>query len=478
MLAGILFITDAQQVTEQTGDVLSQEPTIMDSVTMNQNPVELDCNKGSSDSIIIDTTGNQLLLNESELTFDESSLGEVKDKKGSFASFFRSYIVEPARVTLKHAVSYKVEKPNRVRNNRSSVRLEYSKFFLNNFFLQFDSRINAYWMNDHRLRKSDDVVQFKSGLREAYLQVSFGKTSLKTGYQILIWGESDGGVITDVISPRDYSELFFISLEESRIGQPMFTLDQYTSIGDWCVFFIPFPAYNEYPEVGTKYYYDAFNGNVEYQYETRDKNSVEYGMRWKKTFGKSDICLMTASLMNNEYTYEMKSSDLVTKNKMRYYLVGMTSNYAWGSLLFKGEIGIKSHRAYNNSVLQIVKKNSVDASVGFDYSPGRNFVVNFETVNNRILKWSKNIQSAPKNLYSVILVLNDKFINDNLNVSLMTTYSEPYTSVLSILTTSYKWNDHLILELDGYYPYTNNSKSNYWLFKDEKQIAFKIQYQF
>src|SRR5215510_10976674 len=52
-----------------------------------------------------------------------------------------------SRVTLAHEGSYG---EHGVVNNRSWFRVEYSKFFLNNFFVQLDSKVNAYWSSDHR----------------------------------------------------------------------------------------------------------------------------------------------------------------------------------------------------------------------------------------------------------------------------------------------------------------------------------------
>ncbi len=116
---------------------------------------------------------------------------------------------------------------------------------------------------DKATEAEDEEVLFETSSKEAFLQASFADTSIKGGVQIMIWGESDGGAIADVISPRDYSELFFISLEESRIGQPMLIIDQFSAIGDWSLFYIHDPEFNEYPEKGTAYYYDPFDGQAE-----------------------------------------------------------------------------------------------------------------------------------------------------------------------------------------------------------------------
>lgn len=444
-----------------------------------QIPAETDTAEVSQILAETDTAEASQIPDETDLVFDEMPSGEVSDGIGSGTSFLTSYVFEPTRVTLRQEGSYKFKEPDGIINNRSSVRLEYSKFFLNNFFLQFDSRLTTYWKNDHRAKAEAEQVFFESRTREAFLQTSFLKTSIKAGIQILAWGESEVGAITDEISPRDYREMFNISLEELRLGQPMLTVDQYSPFGAWGLFFIPSPAFNKYPKKGTAYYYDPFNGNIEDRVEKRDENIFEYGMRWKKTFGKSDISIMAASLINNDYAYRMEDSlDRITKNKLRNYLAGMAFNYALRNFLVKGEVAMKSPKVYNNASFHIVKKDAIDASLGFDYSPGGTFSLSLESVTNFVADWNDEIQGVPELTHTLVLFLNNRFINDDLSVFLVTLYSEPYTSFLNILTTSFNWNDHVTLYFDAYYPFIKDKKSFYWIYRDQKQVVFKMQYQF
>jgi hypothetical protein len=459
--------------------IFSISPGVLFTAEASQISGKADTTGASQISGETDTTGASQISDKTGLVFDEMPSSEASDGIGLVTSFLTSYIFEPTRVTLKQEGSYKFEKPDGIINNRSSVRLEYSKFFLNNFFLQFDSRLTTYWKNDHRAKAEAEKVFFELRTREAFLQTSFLKTSIKAGIQILAWGESEVGAITDEISPRDYREMFNISLEALRLGQPMLTVDQYSSFGDWGLFFIPYPDFNEYPKKGTAYYYDPFNGKIEDRVKTPYENIFEYGMRWKKTFGKSDISVMAARLINNDYAYGLEDNlGLITKNQLRYYLAGMTFNYALRNFLVKGEVAMKSPKAYNNAAFHIVKKDAVDASLGFDYSPGGTFSLSLESVTNFVADWNDEIQGVPEVTHTLVLFLNNRFIHDDLSVFLVTLYSEPYTSFLNILTTSFNWNDHVTLYFDAYYPFIKDRKSYYWIYRDQKQVVFKFQYQF
>ena len=423
------------------------------------------------------------------LSYDNSVLAEgpydeySSDIK-SDSSFFSSFFVEPKRITLRHEVSYKFEDPSAIKNNRFSLLLEYSKYLLDNFYIKLDSKLNAFWIKDHRAEADNEKIAFQNNFIEGFLQFSIKQTSIKAGVQKMIWGESEAGAITDVISPRDYSELFFISLEESRRGQPMISVDQFTKIGDWTVFFVPFPAFNRYPLKGTAYYFDPFNGNARYRDEKTDKGNFEYGLKWKKTFGSSDISLMSASLIDNDYAFRADgySADgliLVTRMKQRFNIAGMTLNYTFGDFILKGEAAVKLKKSYNSVSYQIVKRNAIDAALVLDYTPkGGSLALSLEAVNSHTCGWNDEIQIVPRNIYSLVFTWNKTFFNQNLSIFGMTIYTSPYTSFLHKLMLSYKLSDHITLFLDGFYPDVRDERNTNWRYSDQKQVDFKIQYQF
>lgn len=104
-----------------------------------------------------------------------------------------SSLLSSARFTLKHAFFYKIEHTKEVRNNRSSMRLEYSRALGDYFFVQLDLKQNMFWKNDHKAQVADQEVKSEFNSREIFLQASFGDTSIKIGEQILIWGNPTEG---------------------------------------------------------------------------------------------------------------------------------------------------------------------------------------------------------------------------------------------------------------------------------------------
>ena len=456
-----------------------QAPNENDTLEVNQMLIGTDTVEWQAD-----TVDSGLIMDKEESSKKPSS-GLLYER--SAPSFWMSYIFNPMRLGLQYEAAYKFTEPDKIRRNRLSFRLEYSKSLSDLFSLHVDAKLLTFLESDHRARKAtfwinDDSTEVDLSLgtlaREAYLQASFHNTSIKAGIQTLVWGESDFAVVTNEISPLDYREPLNLNIDELRFGQLMLTVDQYSSFGQWSGFFIPYPRFNRHPKEGTEYYYDPFNGSVEYQMETQDQNLSEYGIRWRKTFGKSDISFMAARLTNNEYALRMVTPSLIAQSELRYSMSGLTFNHAVSNFLFKGEVAMKFPKAYNDASFQIVKKNALDASLGVDYSLSNTFTLSVEGVNYHTIDWNDEIQGVPKDNYLALLILSKQLMNNDLSVNCVTMYNGPHTNFFNLLTTSYNWTDHITMNLVMLIPVTDDINSGLYIYRDEKQVSFNILYQF
>jgi hypothetical protein len=402
-------------------------------------------------------------------TDDADPTAETADDDSRLAAW-----LDPLRVSLKHEVSYKFASPKRLVNNRSSVRLEYSKALTGNLYFRLDTKLNLHWSNDHRARAKDEDPFRELVTREAYLQSSFGNTSFRLGYQILPWGVSEGGAITDEVSPRNSAEFFFVSLEESRVRQPMLTADHFGDSGQWTAFFVPRPGYNKYPDRGSEYDIPgAFDRNAPDD-DWGNAGTYEFGARWKRTFGKSDISLMAARLIDNDY--------LVRQQRFRMY--GLTANIAIDNLLLRAEVALKQPRAFfarstGNSGLTIVESDQFDSSFGFDYSPGgRQLTYSAEVIWSRLLDWDSDIVGRERNEYSLVGSVSNRFFNDELTLSWLTIYTRPYASFQHRFLSSYLIDDNSTVYFEFFYPDERDERSGTWPYRDQKQFVIRYQYQF
>ncbi len=461
--------------------ICGQSTTEKDTIKVNM----LDFDKDFIEMNEFDTTETTLDVQKQQLNSKQNE-GLLFDEENG-ASFWSTYVFDPMRVGLKYELAYKIIEPQRFMNNRISLKFEYSKFLFNLFTLHIDSKLSTFLADDHRTKNTavwvddkvyDSQLAFGGRTRDFYIQTSFNKTSIKTGFQTLAWGESDFATVTDEISPLDYREPLSLNIDDFRLNQFMITIDQYSSIGKWSIFFVPYARFNEHAKEGSGYYYDPYNGSVQYETDVQDGNLFEYGIRWKKTFGKSDISIIATSLINNEYTLQMVNPELILRSKQRYHIAGFTFNHAINNFLLKGEVALKTSKTFNDTSFQILKRNTFDASFGFDYSVNATLKLSVEAVNYHVINWDEQILGVPEDNYMLLFVMGKSLLKNNLSIYWVTMYNGPFTSFFNVCTTSYNLNDHFTLYLDVLIPSSKNVNSGFYLYRNQKQVGFKIQYQF
>jgi len=410
-----------------------------------------------------------------DMSFDEAhaaptGASAAKDSDKSGGGFWR--VLRPTRVTLAAEASYKLAAPQYWVKDRASVRVEYAKHFLDQSFLQFDAKQTVFLDQDHR----HDPEGTDTSVSQAYVQSSLYKTSVSLGVQTVAWGESILAPITDEVSPRDNRELFNFNLEELRVGQPMVSVDQYSDFGRFSAFYTPQPKFNKSPQKGSAYYFVPPNVTIERSADAQ-RTSPEYGLNWRKSFGRADVSVMAAHLIDNDYALRADGPDRFVQEKTKYSLAGMTYSYTTGQFLFKSELGWKSPKAFNDAQMQIVRRNELDAYLGMEYRHSSTLSLNFEGVNQHISGWDSTIQT-PRNRQTYLLTVTKLLMHDDLSIQWLQFLNRPDTSTLTMLMTSYKWNDNVTLSLNAICPSTRNPRSGLYLVRDQKQLAFKIQYQF
>lgn len=398
---------------------------------------------------------------------EDAAKGKASDKSDSFWQALR-----PTRVTLAHELTYKVEAPQHGVKNRASVRVEYARHFLNQSFLQFDAKHTQFLDHDHRhgAEGSDTRVS------QAYVQTSVNKTSVGLGIQTVAWGESILAPVTDEVSPWDNRELFNFSLEELRVAQPMVSVDQYSELGRFSAFYTPYPKFNKNPGKGTAYYFLPADVIIERSADAK-RVRPEYGLNWRKSVGSADVSVMAARLTDNDYALRADGAGRLVAEKTRYSLAGMTFGYTVKKFLFKTEFGWKFPKAFNDAQMQIVRRNQVDSYLGIEYRHSATLSLGLEGVNQHIAGWDDTLQT-PRNRQSILFTMTKLLMNDDLSIRALQFVNSPDTAMLTMLMTTYKWNDNLTLNLNAIAPSTGNRKSGLWNVRDQKQLAFTIQYQF
>ena len=417
-------------------------------------------------------------------SFDEKDVElepEIDTDSDEDQGFF-STLWKDRRFTGRHEFSYNLNEQYVV-TNRSSLRLEWNTFFADHYYLLLDGKVTGFAPHDHFVDVEEEEYLLEGDLREAYLQVSFGNISLKVGKQIMIWGEADGAVVTDVISPRDGSEFMFTALEDARLGQVAVRTDYYSRNGTWSVIVNPDPRTDINPKRGTEYDMELFDPE-EYVIITEkpDWNDTEYAVRWKRTFGNSDIALMAADLVNNQsvYTSQGETSDGKThlvKQYPRFRMLGAAGNVAKSHVLWKGEFAYTFGQTFQAEGVEdrndLTERDTLNMAVGVEYSANGAYLVSIEGSYRHIWDWDESIQGTQDDTSTITAMWSKKFLYDTLNLEYMVSYLIQARDVVHQLKTHYDLTDQLSGQLDVTYLDFSTDP-----LRDKSRVTMKVEYQF
>ncbi len=432
LLCGLLFSAclQAEQQDERATSALKQLETDTDNH-------ELDFGiEGEGDLDLFD----DISLDEEDENFENDNQHKT--------NFF------DGRFIYQQEFSYRVNSPSSVQTNRSSLQLQWGKSLPKDFYAHVDVIYNLFLNNDTRI-SADKSIGDESNIRNVYLQKNWGDTNLSLGYQIIVWGESETSVVTDVFSPRNQTDFIFTSLEQSRLSQFMFKLDHYSSIGQFTFIVNPDVEVNRNP-----FTQDSL-GNLVLQQKDKDFET-ELGFRWHKTIGRGDYSLFAADLYDNQVTYQYLDTvndNIVVENQHdRYQMLAAASNYTFGNSAIQTELAYNFGRNFqtigpyselNNGIL---KSDQIQLSTSYNYTQGGTRTWLFG-VSTQYLKNNKNpyLPKKYRNTTDMVFSVSESFWYQTLDISYTLLYQFKNKSEIHRLTSKYKVRDDLSLEISAFY---------------------------
>jgi hypothetical protein len=194
-------------------------------------------------------------------------------------------------------------------------------------------------------------------IREWYIDTEIASTYWRIGKQQVVWGQSDGLKVLDVINPQSYREFILDDFEDSRI--PIWMINTEIPIGNddsLQLLWIPDLSYNEFAISGGSYQPTSpilvpqIPQGVEdvqsyYRKPSSNLKDSDFGLKYSKFYQGWDLTF--------NYFYHYLDSPVnykwVDKNRVNIYslyershLVGSTASKAFGDFTLRAEVGYSS----------------------------------------------------------------------------------------------------------------------------------------
>lgn len=186
-------------------------------------------------------------------------------------------------------------------------------------------------------------------LRDAFVDLTFADDVwLRGGHQILAWGQSEGMVITDVLSPQDLREPGQAELQDVREQVPALLASVPLGRTKATAVITYAAGANRYADAG-----DAFDFFARYRQlgltiaESDPTSEWEYALKLDYQFHGGDLSLVTARVNDNNLSLQNLAPQTGALNlgQQRQTVVGVALNRALGNWLLKGEAAHWSHVA-------------------------------------------------------------------------------------------------------------------------------------
>jgi hypothetical protein len=326
---------------------------------------------------------------------------------------------------------YLLSKHGDLENNRFGINLRYQNAFALGWLLQGSWQARAYWPGDYEYTANNDNLDAEYRVNELFVQRSLDQQSLKLGRQTVVWGETVGNSVLDVINHTEYRDFGTIDIEDARLNQWMLVWDVFKDSGNWSSFINLYPEFNPQPVVGSPFYVPLpYELN---DYIRSDKTLFEVGTQWSKSFEGSDIALMAAYLYENQLRYPQANPQPIDVVALanNFVLLGLSANRAIGKLLLSADIALSHGLLLDESTLSggggfglasDIKKDQIALSLGFEYGISNLQSLSVSIQAKRMLDERDGLadeqQLINKGVYGSWLVrYSNQVMNDNLGLS-------------------------------------------------------------
>ena len=444
--------------------------------------------------------GGEDLLSD-EIIFDDNLFGNVFDESpnNNEESWLEGFTVRVSQQFYGQVNNHSVEpspgfsfpRKAEMENNRLGLNIRYQNAFAPGWLLQASGQARAYWNEDYDYRANGGKIDAEYRVNEFFLQRSFEQNSFKFGRQTVVWGETVGNSVLDVINHIEFRDMTIIDIEDARLNQWMVVWDYFGEDSNWSSFINLYPEFNPAPVRGSPFFFDPQFNLSDYK---RDGDAIfEVGTQWRKSFDLSDISFMAAYLYENQLRYEDPINNIgdALAKKNDFILLGFSANRAIGRLLLNFDLAFSHNVLADNFNLPGIsslaspldlEKDQIGTSFGFEWAPDNDQSLSLGIQAQKVLDEDKGLlpgqQLVNEGVFGSWLVrYSNIFLNNDLTLASTLQGDLEGDSLLAMLSVNYTIDDNWTVEAQVI-SINSNSNSPLIFFDEDLRIGTTISYSF
>lgn len=332
-------------------------------------------------------------------------------------------------------------------------------------------------------------------LRELYYYTSIkNKVHLTIGKQQIVWGETDGLKLLDVVNPQNFREFILDDFEDSRI--PLWSLkaefdiknvgiqivwvpdNTYHITQDFDAPFFTKSLFKSPPE-GVPTMFNAFikpkhfivDSDIGFKLSTFNKG-WDLSLNYFYYFDDLPVFYNKLQLTENNNPLVV-----ISPKFQRQHLIGGTFNKVFGSSTFRGEIAYIFDQNFSSTrpdvSFGIETSNQFKSAIGVDYIKGENIIsaqLFSDIIIDAILPYNRDTFET-----NTSLKISREMMNDNLNVEALWVHNANHGDGYIKPQMSYWMNTNTQLFL-GSSIFYGNRNNLFGQFKDRSRISLGMRW--
>ena len=436
-----------------------------------------------------------------DFTFDDDLFGAAfdEDSSANTSSWLDGFTIKISQQfsgqvnnhSVDIAPGFSLPRKADLETNRLGANIRYQNAFAPGWLLRASGQIRSYWKDDYEYEAGGDKIDTEYRVNEFFLQRSFGQHSLKFGRQTVVWGETVGNSVLDVINTTEFRDFNIIDIEDARLNQTMLVWDYFGENSNFSSFVNLYPEFNPAAVRGSPFFFEPQFNLTDYD---RDSSMLfEAGTQWRRSFEGSDISFMAAYLYENQLRYEDPANligDAVAETN-DFFLLGFSANRAIGKLLLNFDL------AYSHDVLADsfsfpgtaslanpvnLKKDQIGTSMGFEYAISNEQSVSLGIQAQMLLDEDEGLLPGQSLINdgvfgSWLVRYSNTLMNSDLVISSTLQGDLAANSLLALVGADYTINDNWAVG-GQIISITSNEESPLLFFAEDVRLSATITYSF